>query len=109
MKTVVNIAQREKQRIETEILNAAISTPDPSLNKDELCKALVAQYLSHDGYVETARAFATEIRGEATALRGQPDAKLEQFLSVEEDQDAVNRQRMSNYEPMKKSIKLMDM
>ena len=53
----------------------------------------MAQYLSHDGYVETARAFAHEIRAEATALRGTHDVKLEGYLSVEEDHDAMNRQR----------------
>lgn len=66
----------------------------PTLDKDDLCKALVAQYLSHDGYVETARAFAGEVRAEAIALRGRPEPKLENFLSVDEDHDATNRQRM---------------
>lgn len=55
----------------------------------------MAQYLSHDGYVETARAFAGEVKAEAIALRGYPEPKLEQYLSVEEDHDATNRQRMS--------------
>lgn len=53
----------------------------------------MAQYLSHDGYVETARAFASEVRAEETALRGSPDLELEGYLSVEEDHDAMNRQR----------------
>ena len=65
----------------------------PTLNKDDLCKALVAQYLSHDGYIETARAFAGEVRGESIALRGRPESKLEDYLSMEEDHDAMNRQR----------------
>lgn len=78
-----------------EIDNADISNLHPTLNKDDLCKALVAQYLSHDGYVETARAFAEEVRFEAIALKGSPEPKLEGFLSVEEDHDAVHRQRMS--------------
>ena len=53
----------------------------------------MAQYLSHDGYVETARAFANEVRAEAKALRGTTESKLEGYLSVEEDHDAMNRQR----------------
>ncbi len=68
-----------------------------SLNKDDLCKALVAQYLSHDGYVETARAFASEVKTEATALRGHPEPQLEKYLSVEEDHDATNRQSMLTF------------
>lgn len=71
-----------------------MSIPDLNLDKDDICKALVAQYLSHDGYVETARAFASELRADAISLKGQPEPKLEPFLSVEEDHDAVNRQRM---------------
>ena len=53
----------------------------------------MAQYLSHDGYVETARAFADEVRAEAANLRGSPESKLEGYLSMEEDHDAMNRQR----------------
>lgn len=76
-------------------INAAdlVSNLHPTLNRDELCKALVAQYLSHDGYVETARAFAREVRAEATVLRGPHESKLEGYLSMEEDHDAMNRQR----------------
>ena len=53
----------------------------------------MAQYLSHDGYVETARAFAKEVRAEARALKGTPEPKLEGYLSMEEDHDAMDRQR----------------
>lgn len=53
----------------------------------------MAQYLSHDGYVETARAFAKEVRAEARALKGTPEPNLEGYLSMEEDHDAMNRQR----------------
>ena len=67
----------------------------PTLNKEDLCKALVAQYLSHDGYVETAQAFAEEVRQETTTLLGTPDSPVDNYLAVEEDHDAANRQRMS--------------
>lgn len=88
------MVSRERQSIIDEVNAADVSNLHPTLNKDELCKALVAQYLSHDGYVETARAFASEVRAEATALRGSPELKLEGYLSVEEDHDAVNRQQI---------------
>ena len=71
-----------------------MSNLHPTLNKDDLCRALVAQYLSHDGYVETAKAFAGEVRAEAVALKGRPDSKLEGYLSIEEDHNAMSRQRM---------------
>ena len=88
--------QRERRSILEEIRAVDVSNLHPTLNKDELCKALVAQYLSHDGYVETARAFANEVRAEAKMLKGTPESKLEGYLSVEEDHDAMNRQR-KNY------------
>lgn len=88
------MVSHERQSIIEEINAADVSNLHPILNNDELCKALVAQYLSHDGYVETARAFASEVRAEATALRGAPESKLEGFLCVEEDHDAMNRQQI---------------
>lgn len=64
----------------------------PSLNETALIQALVAQYLAHDGYVETARIFAAEVASEAKALHidGYDDFVPYQ---AEEDLDAVNRQR----------------
>jgi len=52
---------------------------------------LVAQFLAHDGYVETARAFAEEVAAESASLQsGREPPKYE----VEEDLEAVNRQSM---------------
>lgn len=51
---------------------------------------LVAQFLAHDGYVETARAFAEEVRQENSALQN-GRRPLNQY-AAEEDLDATNRQ-----------------
>lgn len=59
-----------------------------------LLKELVAQFLVHDGYVETAKAFATELESEATALGQTPTARIDK-TTVEDDIDASNRQRTS--------------
>ena len=61
-------------------------------------KELVAQFLAHDGYVETAKTFKAEVQSEADALRNAPDASSDS-LAIEEDTDAVNRQRMSPFTP----------
>ena len=53
----------------------------------------MAQFLAHDGYVETAKAFRGEVQFEANALRTTP-ATSPDTIAVEEDADAVNRQRM---------------
>ena len=55
-----------------------------------LIQELVAQLLAHDGYVETAKAFTTEVKEQAVPLEAKNDAMED--LEVEEDHDAVNRQ-----------------
>lgn len=64
----------------------------PPLNETELIQSLVLQFLSHDGYVETARAFAGELHSEKSALNLDPSAVIPGF-DLKEDQDAGNRQR----------------
>jgi Ran-binding protein 9/10 len=60
-----------------------------------LIKELVAQFLAHDGYVETAKAFAEEVQSEDNALKSGSVSSFDNF-AVEEDLDAVNRQRISS-------------
>lgn len=54
----------------------------------------VLQFLQHDGYVETARAFATEIQTEKQALCLDPNTEIP-GIDIRDDQDANNRQRES--------------
>lgn len=51
---------------------------------------LVAQFLAHDGYVDTARAFAEEVAAETIALQNGRNEPLKKY-EVEEDREAVNR------------------
>lgn len=55
----------------------------------------MAQFLAHDGYVETARAFAEEVRSEDNALKNGSVSSFDNY-AVEEDLDAVNRQRITS-------------
>jgi hypothetical protein len=64
----------------------------PPLNETELIQSLVLQFLTHDGYVETARAFAEEISSEKRALSLDPEAVIPSF-DLKEDEDAGHRQR----------------
>ena len=57
---------------------------------------LVAQFLAHDGYLETARAFAEEVANETAALQKGHDKPLKKY-EVEEDHEAINRN--SEYPP----------
>lgn len=58
---------------------------------------LVGQYLAHDGYVETARAFQEEVMEETRALANDDSPDLS-YIGGEEDLDAINRQ--SEFPPL---------
>ncbi|KAK7754736.1 hypothetical protein SLS62_003294 [Diatrype stigma] len=49
----------------------------PPQDETELIQGLVLQFLQHDGYVETARAFAAEIHAEKEALNIDPSIPVE--------------------------------
>ncbi|EOA91420.1 hypothetical protein ACJQWK_03343 [Exserohilum turcicum] len=86
------MVQDEKSAIQAEI---ARTKPEFSAAADEdaLIHQLVGQYLAHDGYVETARAFSDEILDEAKALVNDENADLPYRAAVE-DLDALNRQKI---------------
>ncbi|RYP09656.1 hypothetical protein DL765_008356 [Monosporascus sp. GIB2] len=65
----------------------------PPLNETELIQQLVLQFLQHDGYVETARAFAEEIHAEKQALNIDPSVPVE-GININDDEDAHRRQRI---------------
>ena len=79
IKYSANCKQRRKQEVQEQVDSSDISTLHATLDRDHLTKALVAQYLSPDGY----------------ALKGSPESPINGFLAVEEDLDAANRQRKS--------------
>lgn len=55
------------------------------------------QFLQHDGYVETARAFAEEIQAQKKALSLDPNEKIE-GINITDDEDANNRQSKLNFQ-----------
>ncbi|KAI9880793.1 MAG: hypothetical protein M1830_000229 [Pleopsidium flavum] len=83
----------EKMRVEEEINATSASSLHQPLDETALIQELVAQFLAHDGYVETARAFGDEVRAESRALQNGQDSRFKD-LGAEEDLDAVNRQRI---------------
>lgn len=64
----------------------------PPLTEDDFIKELVAQFLRHDGYVDTAKAFSQDVQSASKALNKGMEAPLGRF-SIQEDLDATNRQR----------------
>lgn len=84
---------REKRQIRQEIEATSTAKLSPPLDETELIQALILQALAHDGYVETARAFAEEVHAEKQALSLDPNEVVKGF-DVEEDEDAGHRQRI---------------
>jgi hypothetical protein len=84
------MVQDEKALIQAEIARTSVTyktVPDET----QFIHQLIGQYLAHDGYVETARAFAEETIEEARALANEDDAEIPYGDAVE-DLDALNRQ-----------------
>jgi hypothetical protein len=72
-----------------------IASIQPPLDESAFLQELVAQFLAHDGYVETARAFAEEVAAESAALENGRQGQLKKY-EVEEDLEAINRQSMKH-------------
>ncbi|RAL08647.1 putative Ran-binding protein (RanBP10) [Aspergillus homomorphus CBS 101889] len=87
------MVKKEKSLIHSEIASTSTANLHPPLDENALLQELVAQFLAHDGYVETARAFAEEVAAESTALENGRPASLPEY-EVVEDVEAVNRQKI---------------
>ena len=83
--------QREKQYLQAEVNKANVASLNPPLDETRLVQELVAQYLAHEGYVETARAFAGEMNEDSMALAKRTGKSVKELGSTE-DFDATNRQ-----------------
>lgn len=82
--------QQERASIQSQIKETSTDTLQPPLDESALLQELVAQFLAHDGYVETARAFAQEVAVETAALHNGHEEPLKKYV-VEEDREAINR------------------
>ncbi|KAL4878261.1 hypothetical protein BJY04DRAFT_209332 [Aspergillus karnatakaensis] len=87
------MVKKEKATIHSEISRTSIANIQPPLDETTFLQELVAQFLAHDGYVETARAFAEEVAAESAALENGRQAQLNKY-EVEEDVEAINRQKI---------------
>ncbi|KAJ5605133.1 hypothetical protein N7510_010287 [Penicillium lagena] len=87
------LVRQEKASIHSEISATSTASLQPPLDESALLQELVAQFLAHDGYVETSRAFAEEVATEAAALQNGRDEPLKKY-EVEEDREAINRNKI---------------
>ncbi|KAL3469451.1 hypothetical protein BJX99DRAFT_252011 [Aspergillus californicus] len=88
-----DMVKKEKTAIQSEIRLTSIANIQPPLDESGFLQELVAQFLAHDGYVETARAFAEEVAAESAALENGRQSQLNKY-EVEEDVEAINRQKI---------------
>ena len=83
--------EASKSAVRADIEKAKTSSLSSGMDENSLIQALVAQYLAHDGYVETARAFTEELTREKNALNsGQPGTAPS--APAADDTEAVHRQ-----------------
>lgn len=76
--------------IQSQINATSTDNLQTGLDESALLQELVAQFLAHDGYVETARAFGEEVAVETAALQNGKHDPLKKY-EVEEDREAINR------------------
>ncbi|KIX07711.1 uncharacterized protein Z518_02365 [Rhinocladiella mackenziei CBS 650.93] len=83
----------EKANVTRDITKAKISSLQQQQDESSLIQDLVAHFLAHDGYVETAKAFAEEIRREKQSLNNILPTTTP-ASPERDDTDAVHRQRI---------------
>lgn len=84
------MVKREKLAVHEQIRAMSTANLQPPLDDTALLQELVAQFLAHDGYVETARAFGEEVRAESVNLQNRGSEQLKKY-ELEEDIEAMNR------------------
>lgn len=87
--------QRQRNKVKEDINKTSADVLDTMLDgttfdETTLVQQLVAQYLAHDGYVETARAFNREVRNQRQPLNINDDALA--LYDPSQDIHALNRQ-----------------
>ncbi|KIW34975.1 uncharacterized protein PV07_01704 [Cladophialophora immunda] len=83
----------EKAIVSREIAKAKVTSLRPQRDESTLIQELVAHFLAHDGYVETAKAFAEEMRTEKQSLNNALPSNTS-TPRERDDTDAVHRQRI---------------
>ncbi|KAJ5558070.1 hypothetical protein N7461_002042 [Penicillium sp. DV-2018c] len=87
------MVKQERHKVQLEISGTSTAGLHPPLDESSLLQELVAQFLAHDGYVETARAFAEEVATETRALQNGRNQPLKKY-EAEEDHEAINRNQI---------------
>ncbi|KAF3923865.1 hypothetical protein ABW21_db0207424 [Orbilia brochopaga] len=87
----LTVSQDERLSAYQEIGRTSIEKLCPPLEEAALMQSLVASYLQHDGFVETAKAFAEDLQAEQNALNSGRGGTANP-VELMEDKDALRRQ-----------------
>lgn len=85
-----SLVEAERRGIIADINKTDVSNLHPPDDENALIHNLVGQYLAHEGYVETARAFTRDVRERQISDQAQPF----QLTSEDDDIHAINRQKI---------------
>ncbi|KJZ76329.1 hypothetical protein HIM_04411 [Hirsutella minnesotensis 3608] len=88
-----DMMREQREKVQRDIEMADTSRLEPGMSETDLIQTLVLQFLQHDGYVETARAFAEDMKTQKQALNLDPNAKVD-GVNIKDEEDANNRQRI---------------
>ncbi|EPS42552.1 hypothetical protein H072_3482 [Dactylellina haptotyla CBS 200.50] len=83
----------ERMGAHEEINEAVVDKLCPPLGEAALIQSLIASYLQHDGFVETANAFAQDLQAEQNALNS-GTSEVAKPIELMEDKDALRRQNI---------------
>lgn len=81
----------ERKSAFQEIGDSQVESLCPPLDETALIQSLVSSYLQHDGFVETAKAFAQDLQAEQNALSNNGKSRP---LELMEDENAIHRQNI---------------
>jgi len=84
--------EQERRAIIGEISKAGVAALHPPDDENALIHKLVGQYLAHEGYVETAKAFARDAHDQHQSLAS--EAKPFQLPESDDDIHAITRQKI---------------
>jgi hypothetical protein len=82
----------ERRQVRNQLNQADVTSLHPPDDENALIQKLVGQYLAHEGYVETSKAFAADVRDRATSTATRSSEPPS--LAGEDDLHTLNRQKI---------------
>lgn len=82
----------ERRHVRNQLNQADVSQLHPPDDENTLIQKLVGQYLAHEGYVETSKAFAGDVQNRAKSL-ATPNSEAPS-IAGEDDMHTINRQQI---------------